>query len=554
MATETTNLGLTKPAGSDAALISTINDNMDIIDRDLVTILGAGDPTTATVGALGQHYRNTSSGQEFTCTVVDSETPEYTWESSASGFASSTHVHGNITNDGKIGSTADLVVVTTSDGLIITMSASDVRTLLGLGDAALATIGTSAGNLVALISGGKLPSSVIPSYSISEYKGTVSSKSDLATLSTAEAGDYAIVSGDATPSNDGTYILNGTYSTLSDWVNISTSGAVSSVNGQTGVVTLGYSDIGAASATQGSKADTAMQPATYDPTSVGGDAFDMDNMTQGTTNKYVSASELTVLQATSGTNTGDQDLSGKADIESIAALSSGGVISGGLVEAQDTPDQTVAVSACYIVTPEGKYYVVSANSALAADAADATNQRIDIVYITSAGVLAYLAGTAAASPVQPSTPSNGTLLAAVTRAANDNTIASSDIEDQRTIIENIESKQGKAAITENTNAAPALGTLANNTEYRCTHATPTAAPTMTIAAISSNTTEFACNVIYKAKASSPSAPAVTNNSGKTIKYQGDDVSSGTFTPVADTIYRLGWLWDGIYLNCYIKGV
>jgi hypothetical protein len=114
--------------------------------------------------------------------------------------------------------------------------------------------------------------------------------------------------------------------------------------------------------------------------------------------------------------------------------------------------------------------------------------------------------------------------------------------------------QAKATITENTDAAPALGTIANNTEYRCTHGTPTDAPSMTIAAIAANTTEFACNVVYKAEATSPSAPAVTNNSGKTIKYQGDGVAAGTFTPVAGTVYRLGWVWDGIYLNCYIKGV
>ncbi len=114
--------------------------------------------------------------------------------------------------------------------------------------------------------------------------------------------------------------------------------------------------------------------------------------------------------------------------------------------------------------------------------------------------------------------------------------------------------QAAATITENSNAAPALGTIANNTEYRCTHSTPTAAPTMTIAAIAANTTEFACNVIYKAEATTPSAPAVTNNSGKTIKYQGDGVAAGTFTPVGGTVYRLGWVWDGLYLNCYIKGV
>jgi hypothetical protein len=52
-----------------------------------------------------------------------------------------------------------------------------------------------------------------------------------------------------------------------------------------------------------------MLASTYDPTSIEGDAFDMDNMVQGDTNKFISAAELTVLQATSGTNTGDQESS-----------------------------------------------------------------------------------------------------------------------------------------------------------------------------------------------------------------------------------------------------
>jgi hypothetical protein len=49
-----------------------------------------------------------------------------------------------------------------------------------------------------------------------------------------------------------------------------------------------------------------MMAATYDPTEVEGDAFNMDNMAQGTNNKYLSDAELTVVQNTSGTNTGDQ--------------------------------------------------------------------------------------------------------------------------------------------------------------------------------------------------------------------------------------------------------
>ena len=52
-----------------------------------------------------------------------------------------------------------------------------------------------------------------------------------------------------------------------------------------------------------------MSKATYDPTSIEGDAFDMDNMVQGDTNKFVSDAELTVLQNTSGINTGDQESS-----------------------------------------------------------------------------------------------------------------------------------------------------------------------------------------------------------------------------------------------------
>lgn len=53
-----------------------------------------------------------------------------------------------------------------------------------------------------------------------------------------------------------------------------------------------------------------MLASTYDPTSVESDVFDMDNMIQGGTNKFLSSAELTVVQNTSGTNTGDQDLSG----------------------------------------------------------------------------------------------------------------------------------------------------------------------------------------------------------------------------------------------------
>jgi len=54
-----------------------------------------------------------------------------------------------------------------------------------------------------------------------------------------------------------------------------------------------------------------MIKAVYDPTNINSSAFDMDNMIEGT-NKILTTAERTILSNTSGTNTGDQDLSALA--------------------------------------------------------------------------------------------------------------------------------------------------------------------------------------------------------------------------------------------------
>ena len=59
----------------------------------------------------------------------------------------------------------------------------------------------------------------------------------------------------------------------------------------------------------GSTSGGDMEKATYDPTNVEGDAFDMDNMSEGLTNLIFTDSERINLSNQSGTNTGDQDLS-----------------------------------------------------------------------------------------------------------------------------------------------------------------------------------------------------------------------------------------------------
>lgn len=111
-----------------------------------------------------------------------------------------------------------------------------------------------------------------------------------------------------------------------------------------------------------------------------------------------------------------------------------GVVSGLAVSAQATPNMTVNVAAGILKTATGARQVISANAALAITTANTTNPRIDIVYISSAGVISYLQGTAAASPTAPSTPNGGTLLAQINIAANQTTIANSNITDYRKML------------------------------------------------------------------------------------------------------------------------
>jgi len=113
-----------------------------------------------------------------------------------------------------------------------------------LGTAAYVDTGTSEGDVPVLDANGKLAGSVIPSLAITEFIGLVSSKAGLVNLSTAEKGDWAIVQGDATDANNGTWILNGTYSTLTDWIQLTTFQPVTSVNGYIGDVVVTATMIG----------------------------------------------------------------------------------------------------------------------------------------------------------------------------------------------------------------------------------------------------------------------------------------------------------------------
>lgn len=105
------------------------------------------------------------------------------------------------------------------------------------------------------------------------------------------------------------------------------------------------------------------------------------------------------------------------------------VLSGGLCTAQGAPNMTVAISKAATRSSDTMNATAAANATITA--ANATNPRLDIVVITSAGAIATRAGTAAAAPKPPTRTAGDVALCAVYIPANDTTISSDQIVDMR---------------------------------------------------------------------------------------------------------------------------
>jgi len=115
----------------------------------------------------------------------------------------------------------------------------------------------------------------------------------------------------------------------------------------------------------------------------------------------------------------------------VVEKTSYGVYTGLGVTQQTVANMTVSIATGTIYMADGTRFTPTANTALSVTAADATNPRIDIVYVNSSGVISYLAGTAAASPSVPSVPVGGQKLAEISVAANATAIANVAIVDGR---------------------------------------------------------------------------------------------------------------------------
>lgn len=111
-----------------------------------------------------------------------------------------------------------------------------------------------------------------------------------------------------------------------------------------------------------------------------------------------------------------------AGISGVDCVLSGLAVTGGA-------DMTPAVAKGAVLSNRVMFAVAAADVTITA--ADATNPRIDLIVVTSAGALAVRAGTAAAAPKPPARTANDVVIAQVYVPANDTAIATSQIKDRR---------------------------------------------------------------------------------------------------------------------------
>lgn len=122
-------------------------------------------------------------------------------------------------------------------------------------------------------------------------------------------------------------------------------------------------------------------------------------------------------------------------IKALAASEIDFVTSGCAPTPQGSPNMTVAIASGVVFSNGARFAVTGANATIGT--ANATNPRLDLIVITSAGAIAVRAGTAAAAPKPPVKTANDVLIAVVFVPANDTTISADQIVDLRFIAPNL---------------------------------------------------------------------------------------------------------------------
>jgi hypothetical protein len=131
------------------------------------------------------------------------------------------------------------------------MTSSEKSKVASLGTVSDKNIGTSSGQIPILDINGKLASIILPDLSITNVN-VVSSEAEMLALTNANIGDVAI----RTDISETFILSTANYGTLADWKLILTPhDAVTTVNGQTGNVIIGMSDISGLSTALSNKLD-----------------------------------------------------------------------------------------------------------------------------------------------------------------------------------------------------------------------------------------------------------------------------------------------------------
>ena len=205
--------------------------------------------------------------------------------------------------------------------------------------------------VASLDNSGKIPSNQLPAVQVNTVF-TVAIQANLVGLTTAVVGDIAIVTGSGT-----SYILaNAPYSVIGNWVSISSSGAVTSVNGQVGNVTLTTSNI-----TEGSnKYYLDSKVLALASTTAGNKLVLRDahrNFSAGMVTANLNGTALSSLSTSQNTLNGcvDADIASSANGDLLGyTTSSTGICVTGSAYVVSTYTQLVSVNSVYL--PNGNTY------------------------------------------------------------------------------------------------------------------------------------------------------------------------------------------------------